>query len=110
MLSAQATPTASGIGDLQIGAGYSIAFPDYTSERFKGIGATGSDIFLREIQDTWTWVRPYFDDRALGAAAALGLPSDPDDLSQLASGDNAGLAAALVRASLNDDVRDAVAG
>jgi endonuclease III len=79
-------------------------------QRFKGIGATGSDIFLREVQDTWTWVRPYFDDRALGAAAALGLPSDPDDLSQLASGDNAGLAAALVRASLSDDVRDAVAG
>jgi hypothetical protein len=79
-------------------------------QRFKGIGATGSDIFLREVQDTWTWVRPYFDDRALSAAAALGLPTDPDELSQLADGDNAALAAALVRASLDDDVRDAVAG
>ena len=78
--------------------------------RFKGIGATGSDIFLREVQDTWTWVRPYFDERALGAAKALGLPADPDQLSKLAAGDNAGLAAALVRASLDDDVREAVAG
>ena len=33
-------------------------------EKFKGIGDTGAAIFLREVQDVWTWVRPYFDRRA----------------------------------------------
>lgn len=77
---------------------------------FKGIGATGADIFLREVQDTWTWVRPYFDDRAREAAKRLGLPTDPEQLGQLSRGGNAPLAAALVRAALDDDVRAAVAG
>jgi hypothetical protein len=27
-----------------------------------------ADILLREVQDVWTWVRPYFDDRATAAA------------------------------------------
>ena len=75
---------------------------------FKGIGETGADIFLREVQDTWSWVRPYFDDRALGAAKKLGLPTDPNDLGGLATNGNAKLAAALVRASLDDAVLDAV--
>lgn len=79
-------------------------------QRFKGIGATGADIFLREVQDTWTWVRPRFDDRALDAAKRLGLPTDPQELSRLATGGNAQLAAALVRAALDDDVRAAVTG
>lgn len=35
---------------------------------FKGIGDTGADIYLREIQDVWTWVRPYFDKRATRTA------------------------------------------
>jgi hypothetical protein len=71
---------------------------------FTGIGATGSAIFLREVQDTWTWTRPYFDERALGAAKKLGLPADPNELSSLATQGSARLAAALVRASLDDDV------
>lgn len=75
---------------------------------FKGIGETGSDIFLREVQDTWTWVRPFFDDRATTTAKQLGLPADPTELGALAGNENAELAAALVRASLDDDVRDAV--
>lgn len=74
-------------------------------KEFKGIGDTGADIFLREVQDTWTWVRPYFDDRALGAARDLGLPGDPAALQRLASGKTAQLAAALVRTSLDDDLR-----
>ena len=77
---------------------------------FNGIGDTGADIFLREVQDVWTWVRPYFDKRATGAAKALGLPTNPAELGALAPRDNAGLAAALVRASLDDDVRQQVAG
>lgn len=77
---------------------------------FKGIGDTGADIFLREIQDVWTWVRPYFDKRATRTAQKLGLPSDPKELSALAPRANARLAAALVRASLDDEVRQQIAG
>src|SRR4051812_27694844 len=79
-------------------------------QQFKGIGATGADIFLREVQDTWTWVRPYYDQRARDAAKGLGLPTDPHELSKLADGRDAAFAAALVRASLDDDLQAAVAG
>jgi endonuclease III len=74
-------------------------------KQFKGIGDTGADIFLREIQDVWTWARPYFDKRAVTAARQLGLPTDPDKLGALAPRENAKLAAALVRASLDDELR-----
>ena len=77
-------------------------------KRFKGIGDTGADIFLREVQDVWTWVRPYFDKRALGGARQLGLPATPDELGALAPRNNARLAAAVVRVSLDDELRDAV--
>jgi hypothetical protein len=77
-------------------------------KKFKGIGDTGADIYLREVQDVWTWVRPYFDKRAASAAKALGLPADPAKLGALAPRANARLAAALVRASLDDDVRQQV--
>jgi endonuclease III len=78
-------------------------------KQFKGIGDTGADIYLREVQDVWTWVRPYFDKRAARAAKSLGLPNDPKELGALAPRANARLAAALVRASLDDDVRQQVA-
>jgi endonuclease III len=77
-------------------------------QRFKGIGATGADIYLREVQDIWTWVRPFFDERAVKAARDLGLPGDPGKLSELAPRGNARLAAALVRVSLDDNLRDKV--
>lgn len=79
-------------------------------KKFKGIGDTGADIFLREVQDVWPWVRPHFDDRALAAAKKLGLPTDPVKLSALAPRTNARLAAALVRASLDGDVRHQLTG
>ncbi|MDT5146538.1 MAG: hypothetical protein QOC58_1183 [Mycobacterium sp.] len=79
-------------------------------KEFKGIGDTGADIFLREVQDVWTWVRPYFDDRATAAAKQLGLPAQPARLGALAPQDNAWLAAALVRVSLDDDMRLRVTG
>lgn len=79
-------------------------------KQFKGIGDTGADIYLREVQDVWTWVRPYFDDRTTGTAKQLGLPAEPKQLGSLAPHDNARLAAALVRASLDDDVRQRVTG
>ncbi|MEW5809888.1 MAG: endonuclease [Actinomycetota bacterium] len=77
-------------------------------EEFTGIGDTGADIFLRESQDVWTWVRPYFDERALAAAKDLGLPADPEALADLAGSACAPLAAALVRVSLDRTLRDAV--
>jgi endonuclease III len=79
-------------------------------KEFKGIGDTGADIYLREVQDVWTWVRPYFDDRTTRTAEQLGLPADPGKLGSLAPQANARLAAALVRASLDDDVRARVTG
>ena len=77
-------------------------------KEFKGIGDTGADIFLREVQDTWTWVRPQFDDRARASAKELGLPDDPGALRKLAGEHPAQLAAALVRVSLDDDLRERV--
>ncbi|MCV7279062.1 endonuclease [Mycolicibacterium flavescens] len=77
-------------------------------KQFKGIGDTGADIFLREVQDTWTWVRPYFDDRTMSAARELGLPSAAEELAALAPRRNADLAGALVRVSLDGDLRDAL--
>lgn len=58
----------------------------------------------------WTWVRPYFDDRATATAKRLGLPAEPKKLGTLAPRANARLAAALVRASLDDEVRQQVTG
>lgn len=72
---------------------------------FKGIGDTGADIFLREVQDVWTWVRPHFDARATQAANDLGLPADAEKLAELAGAECARLAAALVRVSLDDGLR-----
>lgn len=74
-------------------------------QEFTGIGPTGASVFLREVQDVWEWVAPYFDKRALSAAADLTLPDDPAELGDLANGRPAVLAAALVRASLDDKVR-----
>jgi endonuclease III len=79
-------------------------------KKFKGIGDTGADIYLREVQDVWTWVRPYFDGRATASAKRLGLPTQPAKLGALAPRANARLAAALLRASLDDDVCRQVAG
>ncbi|MDO3635961.1 HhH-GDP family DNA glycosylase [Mycolicibacterium arseniciresistens] len=91
-------------------AGHDVAAAKKLLMEFKGIGDTGADIFLREVQDTWTWVRPHFDERARGAAKELGLPTDAARLGELASGRNAALAAALVRVSLDDALRDEIAG
>lgn len=74
-------------------------------QTFTGIGPTGASVFLREVQDVWDWVTPYFDERALSAAGELGLPDDPVELNRLAHGHPALLAAALVRVSLDDELR-----
>ena len=68
-------------------------------DAFPRIGPTGAGIFCREVQDVWTEVRPFFDDRALRTAERLGLPTDPERLAALApAGRTAVLAAALARA------------
>jgi endonuclease III len=74
-------------------------------KEFKGIGDTGADIFLREVQDVWTWARPYFDDRAVRSARDLGLPTRGRELESLAKRSSARLAAALVRVSLDPELR-----
>lgn len=94
--------------NLRIRARHDVKAAAKALQGFDGIGRTGADIFLREIQDVWTWAQPYFDDRALAAAKNLGLPTDARKLSSLAPNRNARLAAALVRASLDDSVRQRV--
>ena len=70
--------------------------------RFPGIGPTGADIFLREVQTVWPETAPYLDAKALQGAERLGLPTAPDKLSRLAKGhDPAVFAAALVRGALD---------
>jgi hypothetical protein len=79
-------------------------------KEFKGIGDTGADIYLREVQDVWTWARPYFDKKALASARKLGLPAEPDKLATLAPRSCATFAAALIRISLDDELRKQVTG
>lgn len=71
---------------------------------FKGIGDTGADIFLREVQGVWAEVYPFADRKALEAAGRLGLPQDPAALAKLVPRrDFPRLLAALVRTALADD-------
>ncbi|MYR91822.1 endonuclease [Streptomyces sp. SID685] len=72
-----------------------------------GVGPAGADIFLREAQRVWPEVGPYLDGKALDGADRLGLPKDPQKLTELA-GDTepAVLAVALVRAALDKDVAE----
>jgi endonuclease III len=74
-------------------------------QEFPGIGPTGADIFLREVQRVWPEVSPFLDGKALRGARRLGLPEDTDRLLALADGtEPAVLAAALVRAAVDEDV------
>ncbi|GHJ42024.1 endonuclease [Streptomyces sp. TS71-3] len=76
-------------------------------QRVPGVGPTGADIFLREVQDIWPEAAPYLDRKALQGARRLGLPDDPEALSRLAGdGHPAALASALVRAALDRKVAD----
>ena len=76
-----------------------------------GLGPTGADIFLREVQEIWTEVEPWIDAKAAQGAERLGLPSEPRELARLVARDQlAVFAAALVRAALDksvvEDVRE----
>ncbi|MBZ6227716.1 endonuclease [Streptomyces olivaceus] len=76
-------------------------------QEFNGVGPTGADIFLREAQLVWPEAAPYVDRKALQGAERLGLPKDPDRLLGLAGKtEPAVLAAALVRAAVDREVRE----
>lgn len=68
---------------------------------FPGIGPSGAQIFLREVQAVWPGVAPYFDEKALAGASALDLPRDARKLAALAGSESglSRLAAALIRVS-----------
>jgi len=70
----------------------------------KGIGSTGADIFLREVQVAWGELRPFADAAALKSAGELGLPKTAEELArQVAENDFPRLLAALVRCRLEKD-------
>lgn len=67
-------------------------------QEFTGIGPTGANIFLREVQQVWPSVRPAFDPLVRKGAKTIGLPDDDEKLAALVDDEElAGLAAALVR-------------
>ncbi|MGW0465201.1 endonuclease [Streptomyces sp. NPDC003027] len=72
-----------------------------------GIGPAGADIFLREVQGIWPEVGPFLDERALEGARRARLPTDREALARLVRREELpGLAAALVRVSLERDTGD----
>ncbi|SDY14880.1 hypothetical protein SAMN05444365_101838 [Micromonospora pattaloongensis] len=76
-------------------------------DEFPGIGATGTDIFLREVQVVWPDVRPYADRRVVAGAQRVRLPDSADRLAALTDdGDFPRLASALVRVSLDAKLAD----
>jgi endonuclease III len=76
-------------------------------QEVKGIGPTGSAVFLREVQQVWPWVRPYLDDRACAGGWRVALPGDVDRLAALVAPDDlARFAAGLVRVSRLPEGRD----
>ncbi|MBC6462299.1 endonuclease [Actinomadura sp. HBU206391] len=78
-------------------------------QEFPGIGPTGADIFCREAQAVWPWLRPYLDDQTVKGAERLGLPKDPKRLADLVpESDLARFAAALVRVARDKKLADAI--
>ncbi|WP_067458736.1 endonuclease [Actinomadura macra] len=76
---------------------------------FPGIGPTGVDIFCREAQAVWPWLRPYVDPQVKKGAERLGLPGDPRKLAaQVPDKDLARLTAALVRVARDKKLADTV--
>lgn len=74
-----------------------------------GIGPTGADIFLREVQAVWPEFAPFADKRVLASAEKLQLPSDSRSLAGMVDrADMPRLAAALVRVGRSDKAADAV--
>ncbi|WP_030567640.1 HhH-GDP family DNA glycosylase [Streptomyces aureocirculatus] len=70
-------------------------------QQVPGLGPTGANIFLREVQDVWPEYAPYVDSKALQGAERLGLPQDASALMRLSDRRPGVVAAALVRAALD---------
>jgi hypothetical protein len=68
---------------------------------FPGIGPSGADIFLREVQAVWPEAAPHLDSKVLDGARKVGLPGETRKLADLAGSGTtlAQLAAALIRVS-----------
>ncbi|GAA2583875.1 endonuclease [Actinomadura fulvescens] len=76
---------------------------------FPGIGPTGVDIFCREAQAMWPWLRPYFDGHTLKGAERLDLSTDPKRLAdEVSDKDLARFAAALVRVSRDKKLAETI--
>jgi endonuclease III len=76
---------------------------------FPGIGPTGADIFLREVQGVWPGIAPYADRKVLDGARRLDLPTDAAGLAKAApAGRLPELMAALVRVGLDDKAADEI--
>ncbi|MEU9338491.1 endonuclease [Streptomyces sp. NPDC048290] len=74
-----------------------------------GIGPTGADIFLRDVQGVWPEFAPYVDRKALEGARRLRLPPSPRRLSGLVPDRELPLLAdALVHAALDRRLADDV--
>ena len=70
-------------------------------QAFPRLGPVGAAIFCREVQGVWPEVRPFFDDKAIAGARAVGLPEDPAALAGLVAPEQVGeLAAALTRVGI----------
>lgn len=79
-------------------------------QEFPGIGPVGADIFCREAQAVWPWLRPYFDALTLKGAGRIGLPTDPKRLADLVKDrEVAQLAAALVRVARDKKLAERLA-
>jgi hypothetical protein len=80
-------------------------------QKVPGIGPVGSAIFCREVQGVWPDVAPFLDDRVLDGAKRLGLPASAGGLAKLVEDDElSALAAACVRASLDENLVEEVKG
>ncbi|GAA4254420.1 HhH-GDP family DNA glycosylase [Dactylosporangium darangshiense] len=76
---------------------------------FPGIGPTGADIFVREVQAVWADVAPFVDRRVTAGAERLHLPSTPEAIARLAERRRLPeLTAALVRVGRDRKAADAV--
>ncbi|MEV4254835.1 endonuclease [Spirillospora sp. NPDC049652] len=76
---------------------------------FPGIGPVGVDIFCREAQQIWPWLRPYIDGQALKGAERLGLPADPKRLADEVPDKEIGrFSSALVRVARDKKLAEAI--
>jgi hypothetical protein len=85
--------------------------PRQTVAALPGIGPTGADIFLREVQGVWPSVAPYADRKVAAGAERLHLPADASSLAELTTtAQMPRLAAALVRVARDRKAAAAVLG